>query len=144
MENCPISPVTQNLFRWFPLFDTYFIWNYRSRGFHKCKSLMPSSSALIPMSICTLQCLFSHSFTTYEWLNRHCDAQIYIGITSRWTGYKLCGTVTRFCVNAEKRPKQYIKREKSTFDEKILKLLHGPIFPILLEKNNNFLKNVIK
>jgi hypothetical protein len=27
---------------------------------------MPSSSALIPMSICTLQCLFSHSFTTYE------------------------------------------------------------------------------
>jgi hypothetical protein len=28
---------------------------------------MPSSSALIPMSICTLQCLFSHSFTTYEY-----------------------------------------------------------------------------
>jgi hypothetical protein len=27
---------------------------------------IPSSSALIPMSICTLQCLFSHSFTTYE------------------------------------------------------------------------------
>jgi hypothetical protein len=27
--------------------------------------------------------------------------------------------VTRFCVKAEKRPKQYIKREKSTFDEKI-------------------------
>jgi hypothetical protein len=27
---------------------------------------VPSSSALIPMSICTLQCLFSHSFTTYE------------------------------------------------------------------------------
>jgi hypothetical protein len=51
---------------------------------------MPSSSALIPMSICTLQCLFSHSFTTYEciWLNRDCDVQIYIGITSRWTGYK--------------------------------------------------------
>jgi hypothetical protein len=51
-------------------------------------TLMPSSSALIPMSICTLQCLFSHSFTTYEWLNRDCDVQIYIGITSRWTGYK--------------------------------------------------------
>jgi hypothetical protein len=50
------------------------------------KSFMPSSSALIPMSICTLQCLFSHSFTTYEWLNRDCDGQIYIGITSRWTG----------------------------------------------------------
>jgi hypothetical protein len=49
--------------------------------------LVPSSSALIPMSICTLQCLFSHSFTTYEWLNRDCDVQIYIGITSRWTGY---------------------------------------------------------
>jgi hypothetical protein len=28
--------------------------------------LIPSSSALIPMSICTSQCLFSHSFTTYE------------------------------------------------------------------------------
>jgi hypothetical protein len=51
-------------------------------------SIMPSSSALIPMSICTLQCLFSHSFTTYEWLNSDCDVQIYIGITSRWTGYK--------------------------------------------------------
>jgi hypothetical protein len=39
---------------------------------------------------------------------------------------------------AEKRPKQYIKREKSTFD------VFFPIFPILLEKNNNFLKNVIR
>jgi hypothetical protein len=48
--------------------------------------------------------------------------------------------VPRFCVKDEKRPKQYIKREKSTFAEKILKLLHGPIFHILLEKNNNFLK----
>jgi hypothetical protein len=48
---------------------------------------MPSSSALIPMSICTSQCIFSHSFTTYEWLYRDCDAQIYIGITNRWTGY---------------------------------------------------------
>jgi hypothetical protein len=42
--------------------------------------------------------------------------------------------VPRFCVKAEKHPKQYIKREKSTFAEKILKLLHGPIFHILLEK----------
>jgi hypothetical protein len=50
---------------------------------------MPSSSALIPMSICTLQCLFSHSFITYEWLNRDCDGHIYIRITSRWTGYRL-------------------------------------------------------
>jgi hypothetical protein len=49
--------------------------------------LVPSSSAIIIMSICTLQCLFSYSFTTYEWLNRDCDVQIYIGITSRWTGY---------------------------------------------------------
>jgi hypothetical protein len=49
---------------------------------------MPSSSALIPMSICPLQCLFSHSFTTYEWLNRDCDVQINIGIMSRWTGYR--------------------------------------------------------
>jgi hypothetical protein len=32
------------------------------------------------MSIRTLQCLFSHSFTTYLWLNRDCDVQIYIGI----------------------------------------------------------------
>jgi hypothetical protein len=54
----------------------------------KCKGKVPSSSAPIPMSICTLQCLFSHSFTTYEWLNRDCDGQIYIGITSRWTGYR--------------------------------------------------------
>jgi hypothetical protein len=49
--------------------------------------LVPSSSALIPMSICTLQCLFSHSFTTYEWLNSDYDVQIYIWIMSRWTGY---------------------------------------------------------
>jgi hypothetical protein len=42
--------------------------------------------------------------------------------------------VTRFCVKAEKRPKQYIKWEKSTFAEKILKLLHGPIFFILWGK----------
>jgi hypothetical protein len=41
---------------------------------------MPSSSALIPMSIRTSQCLFSHTFTTYEWLKRDCDAQINIGI----------------------------------------------------------------
>jgi hypothetical protein len=57
-------------------------------GSLKSNKLMPSSSALIPMSICRLQCLFSHSFTAYEWLNRDCDAQIYIGIMSRWTGYK--------------------------------------------------------
>jgi hypothetical protein len=38
-------------------------------------SVMPSSSALIPMSICKSQCLFSHSFTTYD-----CDVQIDIGI----------------------------------------------------------------
>jgi hypothetical protein len=30
---------------------------------------------------------------------------------------------------AEKPPKQYIKRQKSSFAEKILKLLYGPIFP---------------
>jgi hypothetical protein len=41
---------------------------------------MPSSSALIPMSICSLQCLFCHSFTTDEWLNRDYDVHIYIGI----------------------------------------------------------------
>jgi hypothetical protein len=41
---------------------------------------MPSSSALIPMSIRTSQCVFSHSFTTYEWLKRDCDVQIDIGI----------------------------------------------------------------
>jgi hypothetical protein len=53
-----------------------------------CRSSpMPSSSALIPMSTCASQCLFSHSFTTYEWLNSDCDVQIYIGIKSRWTGY---------------------------------------------------------
>jgi hypothetical protein len=55
-------------------------------GGHISFAFMPSSSALNPMSICTLQCLFSHSFT-YEWLNRDCDVHIYIGITSRWTGY---------------------------------------------------------
>jgi hypothetical protein len=45
---------------------------------------LPSSSAVIPMSIC--KCLFSHSFTTYEWLNRHCEyVQNDIGVKSRWT-----------------------------------------------------------
>jgi hypothetical protein len=45
--------------------------------------------------------------------------------------------VLRFCVKTEKRPKQYINRQKSTFaakNLKNLKLLHGPIFPILWEK----------
>jgi hypothetical protein len=41
---------------------------------------VPSSSALIPMPICSLQCLFSHSFTTHELLNRDYDVHIYIGI----------------------------------------------------------------
>jgi hypothetical protein len=40
----------------------------------------------------------------------------------------------RFCVKAEKPPKQYIKRQKSSFAEKILKLLYGPISPFY-EKN---------
>jgi hypothetical protein len=60
-----------------------------------CARLMPSSSALIPMSICTLQCLFSHSFTTYKWLNWDCDVQICIGITSRWAGYKSSSFFTK-------------------------------------------------
>jgi hypothetical protein len=51
--------------------------------------LMPSSSALIPMSIRTLQCLFSHLFTTYEWLNRDCDVQIDIGIWADELGISL-------------------------------------------------------
>jgi hypothetical protein len=58
-----------------------------------------------------------------------------------------CGNVLRFCVKTYKRPKQYIKRQKSTFAEKnlkILKLLHGPIFHILLEKYLFFLKNVLR
>jgi hypothetical protein len=44
---------------------------------------MPSSSALIPMSICTLQCLFCHSFTTYELLNRDCDVCLFVCLFSR-------------------------------------------------------------
>jgi hypothetical protein len=36
----------------------------------------------------------------------------------------------KFWVKAEKRPKQYIKQEKSTFAEKILEVHHRPIFPI--------------
>jgi hypothetical protein len=40
----------------------------------------------------------------------------------------------RFCVKAEKPPKQYIKRQKSSFAEKILKLLYGPIFPHFMGK----------
>jgi hypothetical protein len=54
---------------------------------------MPSSSALI----CASQCLFSHSFTTYEWLKRDCDAQIDIGIWADELGIK--GTSLKFaCV----------------------------------------------
>jgi hypothetical protein len=58
-----------------------------------------------------------------------------------------CGNVLRFCVKTEKRPKQNIKRQKSTFAEKILKilkLLHGPIFHILWEKYLFFIKNVLR
>jgi hypothetical protein len=49
----------------------------------------------------------------------------------------------RFWVKAEKRPKQYIKQEKSSFAEKILELHHRPIFPILWGKYFFPLKNVI-
>jgi hypothetical protein len=35
-----------------------------------------NSSGLIPMSICTLQFLFCHSFSSYEWRNWHCDVQM--------------------------------------------------------------------
>jgi hypothetical protein len=57
---------------------TLFYWKIEKPGPTKVKKCtrqitnaqficsMPSSSALIPMSIRTLQCLFSHSFTTYE------------------------------------------------------------------------------
>jgi hypothetical protein len=56
--------------------------------------------------------------------------------------------VSRFCVKAEKRPKQYIKQEKSTFAEEILKLLHAAMawtnFPHFMGKIFLFLKNVIR
>jgi hypothetical protein len=48
-----------------------------------CFTPVPSSSALIPMSIRTSQCLFGHSFTTYEWLNRDYDVQIDIALELR-------------------------------------------------------------
>jgi hypothetical protein len=46
------------------------------------KGLIPSSSAQIPMSICICisQSLFSHSYVVNEWLNRHCNVRIDIGI----------------------------------------------------------------
>jgi hypothetical protein len=41
---------------------------------------IPSSSAQIPMFIYTSQSLFSHSYVVNEWLNRHCNVQMDIGI----------------------------------------------------------------
>jgi hypothetical protein len=43
-----------------------FLYCMRAMTANRVYYLLPSSSALIPMSICKLQCLFSHSFTTYE------------------------------------------------------------------------------
>jgi hypothetical protein len=49
-------------------------------------------------------------------------------------GTSLCGTVTRFCVKAEKRPKQYIKWEKSTFAEKNSQTSLWTNFPYFMGK----------
>jgi hypothetical protein len=40
----------------------------------------PVHLLVIPMNICTSQSLFSHSYVVNEWLNRHCNVQIDIGI----------------------------------------------------------------
>jgi hypothetical protein len=40
------------------------------------------------MSICSSQCVFSHSFTTYEWLNSDYDVQKDIGIRADELGIK--------------------------------------------------------
>jgi hypothetical protein len=65
------------------------------------------------MSICTSQCLFSHSFTTYEWLNRDCDAQIYIGITSRWTGHIAFKTIIimKYLQGQQSMPQKQMKTD---------------------------------
>jgi hypothetical protein len=46
----------------------------------RTRVLYPVHLHLIPMSICTSQSLFSHSYVVNECLNRHCDVRIDIGI----------------------------------------------------------------
>jgi hypothetical protein len=42
--------------------------------------LYPVHLLVIPMYICTSQSLLCHSYVVNEWLNRHCNVQIDIGI----------------------------------------------------------------
>jgi hypothetical protein len=42
------------------------------------------------MYICTSQSLFSHSYVVNEWLNRHCNVQIDIGIRADELGINCC------------------------------------------------------
>jgi hypothetical protein len=98
MENCAISPLTQNLFRRFPQV---------SAGFRR----FPQVSA---------------------------GFRRFLQVSAGFRRSLPCETLPRFCVKDEKRPKQYIKREKSTFNEKILKLLHGrTTFPHFIGKKNS-------
>jgi hypothetical protein len=56
--------------------------NFVGQIFFIVPNLYPVHLLVIPMHICTSHSLFSHSYVVNEWLNRHCNVQIDIGITA--------------------------------------------------------------
>jgi hypothetical protein len=52
-------------------------------------NLYPVHLLVIPMHICASQSLFSHSYVVNEWLNRHCNVQIDIGIRADELGTRV-------------------------------------------------------
>jgi hypothetical protein len=74
----------------FVLANVYKIANYYLQNdmkmiydiisYHYFNDMYPVHLLVIPMYICASQSLFSHSYLVNEWLNRHCNAQIDIGI----------------------------------------------------------------
>jgi hypothetical protein len=81
----PIKPLSnistyQNIIKKFwHHFDREFVWS-DFEIWSVYRHLYPVHLLVIPMYIWTSQSLFSHSYVVNEWLNRHCDVQIDIGI----------------------------------------------------------------
>jgi hypothetical protein len=71
------------------------LFNYLSSPIPIMSNLYPVHLLVIPMYICTSQSLFSHSYSVNEWLNRHSDAQIDIGIRADELGTSCFQSILR-------------------------------------------------
>jgi hypothetical protein len=67
------------------------------------------SGNLYPVHICTSQSLFSHSYVVNEWLNRHCNVQIDIGIRADELGISADTHVILVAQHKVTRPQTILK-----------------------------------